>query len=96
MSVGVVRIRVRLTPRGGRDSIDGWQNGELRVRVSAPAIDGRANEALVRLLARALDVAPKRIAILRGEKSRSKELAIEGLGRAEAERRLGRPSGPDG
>ena len=83
------RIPVRLTPRGGRDAIDGWVDGELRVRVSAPAIDGRANAAIMRLMAHALGVAHSRVTIVRGEKSRLKQIAVEGMSQADAERRLG-------
>ena len=53
-----VRFAVRLTPRGGRDAIDGvGDDGVLRVRVAAPPVEGAANEALCRLLAQALGVA---------------------------------------
>jgi len=86
----VARIAVRLTPRGRADRIDGWLDGELRVRVSATAIDGRANEALLRLLARALNVPPNRVAIIHGERSRRKQLAVSGLSQDEAKQRLKR------
>ncbi|HTE87072.1 MAG TPA: DUF167 domain-containing protein [Dehalococcoidia bacterium] len=83
------QIHVRLTPRGGRDAIAGWRDGELHIRVSAPAIDGRANEALIRLLARALGVARSRVTIVHGERARLKHIAVEGMSLADAERRLG-------
>jgi uncharacterized protein len=84
------RISVRLTPRGGRDAVETWDDSILQVRVAAPAVDGRANASLLRLLARALDVAPSRLAIVRGEHSRSKLIAVADLSQQEAERRLGR------
>lgn len=90
------RFAVRLTPRGGRDAIDGW--GEdvdgrpvLKARVAAPPVEGEANAALVRLLAKALGVARSSVRIVSGEGARVKILAVEGLGEAEALRRLGRP-----
>jgi uncharacterized protein YggU (UPF0235/DUF167 family) len=68
-----VRFAVRLTPRGGRDAIDGvGEDGVLRVRVAAPPVDGAANEALCRLLARALDVAPADVRIVGGASARRK------------------------
>lgn len=77
---------------GGRDAIEGWQGDILRVRVAAPAIDGRANAALLRLVAHAAGVAPSRVQIIAGEKARQKRLAVEGLTQAELESRLSRPS----
>jgi uncharacterized protein (TIGR00251 family) len=82
------RLVVRLTPRGGRDAIDGWRDGVLHVRVSAPAVEARANEALIRLLARTLGLPVGSVTIIRGEKARTKQIAIGGLSQAEAEQRL--------
>jgi len=87
------RISVRLTPRGGRDAIDGWDGDVLRARVSAPAAEGRANEALVRLLARALGVAPSSVQLVSGRQSRVKILSIEGVSDDAARVRL---AGNDG
>jgi uncharacterized protein YggU (UPF0235/DUF167 family) len=75
----VARITVRLTPRGGRNAIDGWDDSVLRARVSAAPADGKANGALVRLLARALGVPVSRIAIVVGGQARLKQVEIEGL-----------------
>jgi len=73
-----VRFAVRLTPRGGRDAIDGvGEDGVLRVRVAAPPVDGAANEALCRLLARALDVAPGSVRIVAGAGGRRKVVEAE-------------------
>ncbi len=84
-------LHVRLTPRGGRDEIEGWRGEELRARVAAPAIDGRANAALIRLLAEALGLAPGRLAIMQGVHARVKRIAIEGLTQREVNQQLGRP-----
>ena len=75
----MTRITVRLTPRGGRDAIDGWDGDILRVRVSAAPTEGRANAALVRLLAKTLRVAPSKIALASGAQSRTKVVRVEGL-----------------
>ena len=72
------RFAVRLTPRGGRDAIDGvGEDGVLRVRVAAPPVDGAANEALCRLLARALGVAPGDVRIVGGASGRRKLVEAE-------------------
>lgn len=73
------RIHVRLTPRGGRDAIERWQGSVLLVRVASPPIDGAANDALIRLLAKSLRIAPSRISIISGALGRSKILEIEGM-----------------
>lgn len=68
-----VRFAVRLTPRGGRDAIGGvGDDGALRVRVAAPPVEGAANEALCRLLAHALGVAPGDVRIVGGAGGRRK------------------------
>ena len=70
---------MRVTPSEGRDSIDGWYGHALRVRVSAPAERGKANEALIRLLAERLEIEAHRIRIVRGLTTRNKLLEIKGL-----------------
>lgn len=73
------RIPVRLTPRGGADRVDGVADGVLRVRVAAPAVDGAANRALLRLLADELDVARGAVRLAVGETSRTKVVEVEGV-----------------
>jgi len=77
---GPVRFAVRLTPRGGSDRVDGVSaDGSLLARVAAPPVDGAANEALVRLVARELGVAPSSVAIVSGSTGRNKMIAVDGL-----------------
>jgi hypothetical protein len=76
-------VTVRLTPRGGRDSIDGiarLSDGScvLKARVAAAPTDGNANDALVRLLARKLGVAPREVTVVGGATSRIKRMLIKG------------------
>jgi uncharacterized protein (TIGR00251 family) len=83
---GVV-LTVRLTPRGGRDAIDGIEvlsDGRcvLKARVRAPASEGEANAELIRLIARALGVAPRNVALAAGATARIKRLTIAGEGAA--------------
>ena len=75
-----VRIPIRLTPRADRDAIDGVGDGVLRARVSAPPVDGAANTALIRLIASELKVPKGSVRIVAGESSRSKVIAVDGVG----------------
>jgi uncharacterized protein (TIGR00251 family) len=83
------RIEVRLRPRGHADELLGLENGVLQARVSAPPVDGKANKALCRLVARRVGLPPSRVSVVRGEKSRQKLLLVEGIGEAELKARLG-------
>jgi hypothetical protein len=79
-----VRLTVRLTPRGGRDAVEGWARDEagrayLKVRVAAAPVDGAANAALVKLIARALKRPAGAVSIASGESARIKQLEIEGV-----------------
>ncbi len=76
-------MTVRLTPKSGRDAIDGIErlsNGQtvLKVRVRAAPMEGEANAALARLLGKALGVPPSRVAIVGGATSRIKRVKISG------------------
>jgi hypothetical protein len=73
------RFAVRLTPRSGADRIEGVVEGELRARVAAPAVEGAANTALIRLLAEALGVARRDVRIVAGAASRRKLIVVDGL-----------------
>ncbi|MBP1887730.1 DUF167 domain-containing protein [Sinorhizobium mexicanum] len=77
-----VRLTVRLTPNGGRDTIDGFESaadGEeyLKVRVRAVPEKGKANQALIALLAKQFGIAKNRIALVSGDTQRKKILRIE-------------------
>ena len=73
------RLAVRVHPRARRDEIAGERGGSLLVRVTAPPVEGKANVAVCRLLARQLGVAPGRVAVVRGASSRDKLVEIDGL-----------------
>jgi uncharacterized protein (TIGR00251 family) len=77
-----------VTPRAGRDEVLGWQDGVLRVRVRAAPVEGRANDALCRLLASQLGVPVSAVDVVAGASSRTKTLRIAGLNREEAKARL--------
>lgn len=82
-------IAVKVVPRASRDEIVGWLDGALKVRVAAPPADGRANAALEALLAAALGVPKRAVRVAAGHGSQRKRIEIDGLARAEIERRLG-------
>ncbi len=72
-------VQVRLRARAGSDQLGGFRDGRLIARVSAPPVDGRANKALRSLIARRVGVAPSRVEIVRGERSRDKLVRVEGI-----------------
>lgn len=75
-----VRVTVRLTPRGGRDAVEGvGEDGAIRCRVAAAPVDGGANEALVRLLAAELGIPRSGVRIAVGASARSKVVALAGV-----------------
>jgi uncharacterized protein len=72
-----IKIEVKLTPRASRDEIVGIRDGVLRVRVTAPPVDGKANEALCRLIAKHVGVPPSRVSVVTGHRSRDKVVRID-------------------
>jgi hypothetical protein len=81
-------IAVKVVPRAAKDEIVGWANGVLKVRVTAPPQDGRANRALEALLAAALGLKKNAVAVSSGLTSAHKRVAIDGLDKDEVLRRL--------
>jgi uncharacterized protein YggU (UPF0235/DUF167 family) len=73
-----VRFAVRLTPRAALDRVDGVVDGVLRARVGAPAVEGSANNALIRLIADELDVPRSAVRIIAGASSRQKLIVVDG------------------
>jgi uncharacterized protein (TIGR00251 family) len=78
MAKAQIKLEVKLTPRAARDEIGVRREGVLQVRVKASPVDGKANEALRRLIAKRAGVPKSQVTIVRGERSRQKLLAIEG------------------
>ena len=81
-------ISLRVTPGASRDALMGWQGDVLHLRVAAPAQRGKANEAVLRLLAAALGVERQRLRIVRGATSRQKVVFVDGLEQEEIRARL--------
>jgi uncharacterized protein (TIGR00251 family) len=83
------KIMVRLQPRARANEIVGERDGALLVRVTAPPVDGKANEALCKLLARRVGVGRTHVTIARGKSTQKKLIEIQGVGPAELRRKLG-------
>jgi uncharacterized protein (TIGR00251 family) len=82
-------LSVRLTPRADRDAIVLVPGGgTIQARVTAPPVDGQANAALVKLLAKALGVPKSRVSVVRGLSARDKVVRVDGLSAADAHARL--------
>jgi uncharacterized protein (TIGR00251 family) len=84
-------LHVRVTPRAGRDALAGWQDGVLRVRLAAPPVEGQANDALVRFLAKTLGVSQRDVRLVSGQGARAKRLAVSGVSVEIARVRLAAP-----
>jgi uncharacterized protein (TIGR00251 family) len=87
------KINVRLQPRARSNEIVGERGGALLVRVTAPPVDGRANDALCKLLARRAGVGRTHVTIVRGKATQMKLVQIEGIAADELERALGATTG---
>jgi uncharacterized protein (TIGR00251 family) len=92
---GIV-FSVRVQPRASRDAIDGEWQGALRVRLTAPPVDDRANQALRRLLAEHLEITVAAVRILSGERSRTKRVEVRGTTAERVRALLEAPSRPTG
>ena len=76
---GTVVFLVRVQPRASRDALEGERNGALRVRLTAPPVDDRANQACCRLLADYLKIPVSAVRILAGQRSRTKRVEVRGV-----------------
>lgn len=83
------RLRLRVQPRASRNEVVGLHGDAIRVRLTAPPVDGAANEALVRFLADRLAVGRRALTLVAGQSGRSKIVEVAGVGPEEAARRLG-------
>ena len=82
-------LRVRVQPRASKDALGGERQGALVVRLTAPPVEGAANEALARFLGRTLGVAPSAVRVVSGASGRNKVVSVAGLDAATARERLG-------
>ena len=79
---------VKVSPGASGNEIKGWIGEALKVRVKAPPEKGKANKELRRFLAKTLEIAPRQVAILSGNTSRDKKIAVQGMAESEIHRKL--------
>ena len=84
-----VTIAVRVIPRSARSGLAGTRGDALLVRLTAPPVEGAANEELVEVLARALQVPKRAVSIVAGDRSRQKRVRVVGIDAVTAAARLG-------
>jgi len=82
------RIDVRVTPRGGRDTIVGWRDGTLAVRIAAAPIEGAANASMLKMIAKRLGVPPSSVTLISGARSRVKIIEVAGMSEADVRARI--------
>ena len=87
-AAGSVTFAVRVVPRASKDEIVGVHGDALKVRLTAPPVEGRANEALIAFLAKRLGVRKGQVEIVAGATSRRKMIHVIGLSAQEVEERL--------
>jgi uncharacterized protein (TIGR00251 family) len=75
-------LRLRIQPRASRDGIDEVRAGRLHVRICSPPVQGAANDSLIKLIAHASGVPRSTVRLMRGEKSRDKEIILAGAAAA--------------
>jgi uncharacterized protein (TIGR00251 family) len=88
MQMEETRLRIKVIPRGKHNEIVGLREDELTIRLTAPPVEGAANEALLKFLAEAVGVRKPDLRIATGERSRHKVVAFRGLSAEELRRRL--------
>jgi uncharacterized protein (TIGR00251 family) len=81
---GAIEFDVQVIPRASRERLGPAVGDRLKVQLTAPPVEGAANEALRAFIARTLGVAKGRVEIVRGESSRKKTVRVSGIGRAQA------------
>lgn len=83
---GPVRLSIRVVPRASRDRIGRGDGGQIRVWVTAPPAEGKANKAVIKLLSKRLGVPKSRLSIVSGASSRNKVLEVDGLEMGDVDR----------
>jgi len=84
----VAALKIRVVPNARRSAIAGEYGEAVKIKVAAPAVEGKANAALLEFVAECLGVSPRTLTLVAGEKSRDKLIAVEGMEAGEARKRL--------
>ena len=84
----LIRLKVRVTPNARKNEVTAWNGDEIRLKVKAPAVDGKANAALIEYLAELTEVPRSQIQIRAGEKARIKVVELEGPSPEEVRARI--------
>jgi uncharacterized protein (TIGR00251 family) len=84
----LIRLKVRVIPNARKNEVVGFTGDEIRLKVKAPAVDGKANAALIEFLAELTDVPRSKIQIKAGEKARIKVVELEGPSPEEVRARI--------
>jgi uncharacterized protein (TIGR00251 family) len=84
-------LRLRVVPNAKRSEVVGLHGEAIKIKIQAPAMDGKANAALLEFVAEKLGIPIRQLALVAGEKSRDKMVAIQGIEEAEARQRLLQP-----
>ena len=83
-----VVLKLRVTPRGSRNEITAWRGDTLYVKIAAPPVEGAANAALVKFIAKSLGLRKSQVRLVSGEKSREKTISIAGITQSDLRARL--------
>ena len=89
MNEAAIFLKIHLRPRASRDAICGLHGDAIKVKLTAPPVEGKANKALQRFIAEKLNLSSSQVEIVAGQRSREKILKIAGISRAEVEKALG-------
>ena len=74
-----IEVKVRVVPRASKNEIQGIHDNALKIRLTTPPVDGKANQALIRLLSKALSISKAQVHLVQGETNRQKTLRIIGV-----------------
>ena len=82
-------VRIKAVPRAAKNEIQGLHNGALKIRLTTPPTDGKANQALIKFLSKTLRISKSQIELAQGETSRHKTVRISGLTKQQLIERVG-------